>query len=81
VERRLGTFNLFQEAVAVDYWTLNLSMPEQKRILQELVYLGDLEPGKNFVEARCSLAGARASLLSPSHPRTHAHMCVACTKT
>ena len=29
VERRLGTFNLFQEAAAVDHWTLDLAQPEQ----------------------------------------------------
>jgi hypothetical protein len=49
LQRRLGVFNLFQEAVVVDFWTLDLSDPEQQRIMQELVHLADLEPGRNFV--------------------------------
>ena len=50
VERRIGAYNLFHEAAAVDHWTLELSRPEDRRILQELIHLGDQEPGRNFVD-------------------------------
>ena len=41
VERRIGAYNLFHEAAAVDHWTLELSRPEERRILQELIHLGE----------------------------------------
>ena len=50
LERRLGFFNLFQEHLAVGYWVLDLADEEQRRVLQDLIYLGDEEPGRNFVE-------------------------------
>ena len=46
----MGFFNLFREECAVDYWALDLADVEQARVLQELIFLGDEEPGRNFVE-------------------------------
>ena len=34
----------------MDYWVLDLADVEQARVLQELIFLGDEEPGRNFVE-------------------------------
>ena len=50
LQKRLGFFNLFREEMAVDYWVLDLADVEQARVLQELIFLGDEEPGRNFVE-------------------------------
>ena len=46
----MGFFNLFREECAVDYWVLDLADVEQARVLQELIALGDEEPGRNLVE-------------------------------
>ena len=34
----------------MDYWVLDLADVEQARVLQELIALGDEEPGRNLVE-------------------------------
>jgi len=40
VDYRLGVMNMFEEAVAVNYWVLDLSHVEYRRILQDLIFLG-----------------------------------------
>ena len=46
----MGFFNLFREECAIDFWVLDLADVEQARVLQELIFLGDEETGRNFVE-------------------------------
>jgi len=50
--RRIGYANLFNEVMAANYYELDLSDVEQRWVVQELVHLGAVEPGKNCVEVQ-----------------------------
>ena len=50
LSKRIGYSNLFNEVMAPDYYELDLSDPEQRWVMQELVHLGNAEPGTNFVQ-------------------------------
>ena len=38
------------QVTAANYYELDLEDPEQRWVVQELVHLGCVEPGRNFVE-------------------------------
>lgn len=46
---RLGLINVFDPAMAVDYYELDLAIPDERFVVQELVHLATSEPGENCV--------------------------------
>ena len=54
--RRLASVNLFDEVMAVGYYELNIAVPDDRFIAQELLHLAILEPGENIMD--CQFNGA-----------------------
>jgi hypothetical protein len=52
VAQRIGMVNLFDEVMAVGFYELDLSIPEQRWVVQEIVHLACVEPGDNLIEAQ-----------------------------
>jgi hypothetical protein len=70
--KRIGFPNMFNEVMAANYYELDLSHPEQRWVVQELVHLGAVEPGVNMVEVslqvRLRLLRLLPSVRSPPRP-------------
>lgn len=50
--QRIGMVNLFDEVMAVAFYELDLSVPEQRWVVQEIVHLAMVEPGENIIESQ-----------------------------
>ena len=49
LRRRIGVVNLFDDIVAVGYYELEFSDPEERFVGQELVHMAVREPGENII--------------------------------
>jgi hypothetical protein len=56
LNKRITSVNLFDEIVAVGYYELNIAIPDDRFIAQELLHLAIIEPGENIVD--CQYNGA-----------------------
>ena len=54
--KRLASINLFDEIMAVGFYELNIAVPDERFIAQELLHLAILEPGENILD--CQFNGA-----------------------
>ncbi len=52
VAQRIGMVNLFDEVMAVGFYELDLSIPEQRWVAQDIVHLASVEPGANLKESQ-----------------------------